>query len=309
MKRKGFTLIELLVVIAIIAMLMGILMPALQKVRVIAARLVCGSNCSAIGKAMMVYSNDNKDELPIWGKCTAVGADCNDYSKAPVTKSLFLLVRREYVSVDQFICKNEGSKATDLNTCYDRHPPGMTLITDYEDFGGIVGNPTTAKADGVVRVDSRTSDLVRNAGTHCSYSYHAPNQGVDPVFLPSTANGPEFAILADKNPYLKDQSLPSAKRKLSTTPLPAIMRKQNSFSHQETGQNVLFSDGHVTFTTVPTVGIDKDNIYTYWSSTNFIVENDNQLAGKMPKLREAATVGSKPVDARDSLLLSEELQQ
>ena len=64
MKRKGFTLVELLVVIAIIALLMGILMPALSKVRQIANRLVCGTNLSGIGKAMMVYANEYDDEFP-----------------------------------------------------------------------------------------------------------------------------------------------------------------------------------------------------------------------------------------------------
>ncbi|MHC4114802.1 MAG: type II secretion system protein, partial [Planctomycetota bacterium] len=60
MKRKGFTLVELLVVIAIIALLMGILMPALAKVKQLAARMVCGSHLSGIGKAMLVYANDHK---------------------------------------------------------------------------------------------------------------------------------------------------------------------------------------------------------------------------------------------------------
>ncbi len=63
-KKKGFTLVELLVVIAIIALLMGILMPALARVRQIAFRLVCGTNLSGIGKAMLIYSNDYEDELP-----------------------------------------------------------------------------------------------------------------------------------------------------------------------------------------------------------------------------------------------------
>ena len=64
MKKKGFTLVELLVVIAIIALLMGILMPALAKVRQIAFRMVCGTNLSGIGKAMVLYANDYDDEFP-----------------------------------------------------------------------------------------------------------------------------------------------------------------------------------------------------------------------------------------------------
>src|SRR3970040_2060723 len=63
-RKKGFTLVELLVVIAIIALLMGILMPALARVRQIAFRMVCGTNLSGIGKAMLIYANDYDDELP-----------------------------------------------------------------------------------------------------------------------------------------------------------------------------------------------------------------------------------------------------
>ena len=74
MRRKGFTLVELLVVIAIIALLMGILMPALARVRQLAFRLTCGTNLSGIGKARLIYANDYEDELPraggretVWG--------------------------------------------------------------------------------------------------------------------------------------------------------------------------------------------------------------------------------------------------
>ena len=67
MRKKGFTLVELLVVIAIIALLMGILMPALARVRLIAYRMVCGSNLSGIGKAIMLYAGDAKEEYPMPG--------------------------------------------------------------------------------------------------------------------------------------------------------------------------------------------------------------------------------------------------
>ena len=64
MKKTNFTLIELLVVIAIIAILAGLMMPALNKARGQAQRIACRSNLRQIGIALQAYTDDSKGVFP-----------------------------------------------------------------------------------------------------------------------------------------------------------------------------------------------------------------------------------------------------
>jgi prepilin-type N-terminal cleavage/methylation domain-containing protein len=257
MKRKGFTLVELLVVIAIIALLMGILMPALSRVRQIAFRMVCGTNLSGIGKAMLIYSNDYDDEFPRAGgrastwnsqlgggpqgwmadnRFTAYGLDnAGGGGSATISSSFYLLVKYAEVTPKSFVCKSDSGTNEFKPVDYDAG--GYDLI-DLWDFG-----PT---------------------GTdHCSYSYHMPYG----LYALTTSSEPGMAVAADRNPWMKSPAAEGKTADVLAAYNPDGGKEYtnlgNAIAHQEDGQNVLFMDIHVTFEKVAFCAINDDNIYTW----------------------------------------------
>jgi prepilin-type N-terminal cleavage/methylation domain-containing protein len=63
MRRRAFTLIELLVVVAIIAILMAVLLPAMQRAREQGKRAVCLSNVKQFGLSWVLYADDNDQKI------------------------------------------------------------------------------------------------------------------------------------------------------------------------------------------------------------------------------------------------------
>jgi prepilin-type N-terminal cleavage/methylation domain-containing protein/prepilin-type processing-associated H-X9-DG protein len=72
-RAGGFTLIEVLVVASIIALLISILLPAINRARELARRSVCLSNLNQIGKGMFMYADANRDRLPNGNAPNTVG--------------------------------------------------------------------------------------------------------------------------------------------------------------------------------------------------------------------------------------------
>jgi prepilin-type N-terminal cleavage/methylation domain-containing protein/prepilin-type processing-associated H-X9-DG protein len=113
-RKKGFTLIELLVVISIIAILMAILMPALQRVKEQAQNQVCRSHLKTIGLGIVMYCDDNDYKMPnFYVDWPTIGTDqnaCNGhlwYSpggnllKASDDRSYWGVIYLDYVKEDK----------------------------------------------------------------------------------------------------------------------------------------------------------------------------------------------------------------
>ena len=126
-RSRAFTLVELLVVIAIIALLIAILLPALNKAKETANRAKCASHLRALGQGITMYAGDNKGQYPrtrhVPGEIASFytgffresgfGPTGEPYPN-DVTAALFLLVRGKYMTLSGFICPSSTQTVDDL---------------------------------------------------------------------------------------------------------------------------------------------------------------------------------------------------
>jgi hypothetical protein len=270
----GFGVIGAALPFAVFQLMM--LVAILNLPRSTAFRMVCGTNLSGLGKAVLIYSNDHDDRLPRAGgpksrwtgripnwaadnRSDAYGLNSGD-GEVSITSSFYLLVKSGHAKPKSFLCNRER-KTKEFKT--DRYGAAGRELADLWDFG-----PEPAK--------------------HCSFSYHNPYGS----YALSISSEPGMAVAADRNPWIAS---PFAKAKKGFDKFDPdggreAIKAGNGILHQEDGQNVLFLDSHVGFEKRSFCGINDDNIYTYW-------DGGDLRRGTPPKL------GSQPANRLDSLLV------
>jgi len=206
---SAFTLIELLVVIAIIAILAGMLLPALARAREEARRANCKENCSQVGKAIYAYTQNNSEFYPFaW-------APANDRMTGGYSTS-YSYIADAMTSIGNLYPQYLGTARSFRCPSMENEPSFVVNDPFY---------PGTAR--GTAPTTVRPADVdVPYYWSNRNWSLYNSSYGYDCRIYPSAVSN--HAIFGDMNGTW-------------------AFNHDTSTQNHEGGQNILYVDGHVSW--------------------------------------------------------------
>ena len=268
--RPGFTLIELLVVIAIIAILIGLLLPAVQKVREAAARAKCHNNLKQIGLALQNYHDTNRtfppgyisdydasgnDTGPGWGWASLILPQMEQQNlfnsirfDLPIESPMNAIPRLTFLTI--YHCPSDNPPTTWLAYTRDKLGNPVSPLCDIAsaNYVGMFGKTEPGvDGEGVFFRGSQISiaDITDGTSQTILVGERSSNLGeatwvgsvtgavlFNPNFNPSLEEGAGMVL-----GHAGDKAGPAS---------PASEVNQ-FFSRHGSGANFLFADGHVSF--------------------------------------------------------------